>query len=335
MGKKPLPNNKQALEALRASVSPHVPVVLPAEKPEVRSSRRIITVEFVQQMADGAWAWHEYDGGLKGVLHRDDLDGLGPVNECDTLRIQIETSATTFTVLQVVPASYKTLPDKQRRERVRELRRRRAPTIEKKITHLNASPPPGLRRVITATITAITDPKLTWHAVNGDETMTSESPLCAQLTVGQRVNVVLQESSGTLRFLEVVPHTTQPRAVPERSRLGELTLDAMYNLEPGDVVDAFIAFTGTPGTHDIGRDGKTRPAIFLAKRGTSVLLRGLTDGEGSYSQRLGNTPIRDWKEAGLTKPSVVLPEDQEVDIADVWVTRGRLSLHDRKILGIG
>jgi hypothetical protein len=31
---------------------------------------------------------------------------------------------------------------------------------------------------------------------------------------------------------------------------------------------------------------------------------------------------------------VVLLEDQEVDIADVWVKRGRLSDHDRTMLDI-
>jgi hypothetical protein len=120
-----------------------------------------------------------------------------------------------------------------------------------------------------------------------------------------------------------VAHTLHARDdKPERPKLGELSLDAMYNLEAGDIVDAWLSFDGVPGADDAGREGKTRPAIFIAKRGTLVLLRGITDGESSYAQRQGTTPIRDWREAGLKKPSVVMTYDQEVDIADVWVRRG-------------
>jgi hypothetical protein len=132
-----------------------------------------------------------------------------------------------------------------------------------------------------------------------------------------------------------VAHTLQAREdKPERPKLGELSLDAMYNLEAGDIVDAWLSFDGVPGADDVGREGKTRPAIFIAKRGTLVLLRGITDGESSYAQRQGTTPIRDWREAGLKKPSVVMTYDQEVDIADVWVRRGRLSEYDRRNLQI-
>ena len=109
----------------------------------------------------------------------------------------------------------------------------------------------------------------------------------------------------------------------------------MYVLEPGDIVDAFLEFSGTPGAHDADRIGKTRPAVFIGKVNTNtLLLRGLTDGTGSYGQRAGNIAIRDWQEAGLKKPSVVQEKAQEVDIADVWVTRGKLSAFDRAALGV-
>ena len=295
--------------------------------------RRIVTVEFVERHDDSGWEWHEPQGGLAGTFTLEQLGGLD-IEATDTVRAQVEITGSTAVLLQIVPNSHKRLPDKQRKERLRELRRERTPAPEKKITHLDAAPPPGLRRVIAAGIDAIEGDRITWHALHGDESMTCTSPLATQLAAGQRINIVLQESNGGLEFLEIVPHTTAPRPQADKPKLSELQLDAMYHLEPGDIVDAFITFSGTPGIHDSGRDGKTRPAIFLAKRGTSVLLRGLTDGEGSYSQRRGSTPIRDWREAGLTKPSVVLLEDQEVDIADVWVKRGRLSNHDRTVLNI-
>jgi hypothetical protein len=335
VGKKPKPSNDEVLDSLRGSVSPHVPIRFSEQKSTDKNTsptRRILTVEFVEPH-DDAWEWHEPNGSLGGVFTAEQLGGLD-IDVADTLRVQISVADGTIELLQVVPNSLKRLPDKQRKERVRELRRLRAPVLEKKITHLDAAPPPGLRRVIAAEVVAIDGDRITWQALHGDETMTISSPRAEQLVAGQQVNIVLQEVNGTLEFLEIVPHTTTPRPKATKPKLSELQLDAMYHLEPGDIVDAFITFTGTPGIHDSGRDGKTRPAIFLAKRGTSVLLRGLTDGEGSYSQRRGSTPIRDWREAGLSKPSVVLLEDQEVDIADVWVKRGRLSDHDRTMLDI-
>lgn len=334
MGKKPKPSNEEVLASLRSSVSPHVPIRFSDESTARSSSaRRIVTIEFVERHDNGRWEWHEPGGDLVGTFDAADLGGIEP-EIADTLRVQVAVGPSSAELVQIVPNSHKRLADKQRKERVRELRRLRAPVVEKKITHLDAAPPPGLRRVIAAEITAIDSDAVSWRALHGDETTTCASPRASQLTVGQRVNVVLQEKNGALEFLEIVPHTTVPRPPAPAPTLSELQLDAMYRLEPGDIVDAFITFTGTPGIHDSGRDGKTRPAIFLAKRGTSVLLRGLTDGEGSYSQRRGSTPIRDWREAGLSKPSVVLLEDQEVDIADVWVKRGRLSDHDRNMLGI-
>jgi hypothetical protein len=337
VGKKPKPSNEEVLASLRGSVAPHVPIRLPPENSSEKNSspaptRKIVTVEFIEQH-DGTWEWHEPDGMLAGTFRAERLGDL-EIDVTDTLRAQITVSGDSIELLQVVPSTHKRLPDKQRKERLRELRRLRTPAPEKKITHLYAAPPPGLRRVIAADITGVDGTCITWRALHGEEAMTCTSPRADQLVAGQRVNVVLQELNGALEFLEIVPHTTTPRPQTPKPKLSELQLDAMYHLEPGDIVDAFIAFTGTPGIHDSGRDGKTRPAIFLAKRGTSVLLRGLTDGEGSYSQRRGSTPIRDWSEAGLAKPSVVLLEDQEVDIADVWVKRGRLSDHDRNMLDI-
>ncbi|MFM2114423.1 MAG: PemK-like, MazF-like toxin of type toxin-antitoxin system, partial [Actinomycetota bacterium] len=154
-------------------------------------------------------------------------------------------------------------------------------------------------------------------------------------SAGQRINIVLQELNGAFTFVAFVAHTLQVRdQQPERPKLGELALDAMVNLEPGDIVDAWLSFDGIPGTEDLGRAGKTRPAIFIAKRGDFLLLRGITDGESSYAQRLGTPAIRDWKQAGLKKPSVVMAHDQEVEIADVWVRRGRLTDYDRRNLRI-
>ena len=339
MGRKPRQSNDDALRALRDSL----PASGAPKQPDAtheKHRRRFATVELRGHAADGGWHWVERDGPLSGVLdaeHLADLGEGGPseLRECDTLRIQVEVGRSEFSVIQVVPNTHRTLDDKQRRERIREIKRLNRPKPQKKLTHLDAAPPPGSRRVIRAVVKMIDGDSIIWQTEQGDESATSTSPRAAELSAGQPVNVVLQERNGVFEFVDFVAHTLQVREQrPERPKLGELALDAMYNLEPGDIVDAWLSFDGIPGIEDSGRVGKTRPAIFVAKRGTFVLLRGITDGESSYAQRLGNTPIRDWKQAGLKKPSVVMAYDQEVDIADVWVRRGRLSEYDRRNLHI-
>jgi hypothetical protein len=334
VGGKPRQSNDDALRALRdslpASGTPRQPDNTP-DKPR----RRFATVELRGHAADGGWHWVELDGSLSGVLDAEHLEKLGELRECDTLRIQVEVGRSEFSIVQVVPNTHRTLDDKQRRERIREIKRLNRPKPEKKLTHLDAAPPPGMRRVIRGVVTMIDGNRITWQTEQGDESATSDSPRAAELSAGQHINVVLQERNGVFEFVDFVAHTLQVREQqPARPKLGELALDAMYNLEAGDIVDAWLSFDGVPGADDAGREGKTRPAIFIAKRGTLVLLRGITDGESSYAQRLGTTAIRDWREAGLKKPSVVMSYDQEVDIADVWVRRGRLSEYDRRNLHI-
>ena len=335
MGKKPTPNAFEvALGELRKVVPPDASP-LPALSPKTKHQTRIVTAEFLWLTADGSWAWEEPNGGLNGTFTAEFVAQCGHVHEADTVRVQVDVTPTTCDVVQLVAGSFRTLGEKERRERVRELRRRHAaPPPPKKITHHDAAPPPGVRRVVKATVTAIEKKRITWRAVNGDESMASATSRTSELTVGQVINVVLEARSGTLHFVDFVAHTLTPREEKPPAPLGELSIDAMYTLEPGDIVDAFLEFTGTPGQQDSGRDGKTRPAVFIAKRGTTMLLRGLTDGESSYGQRSGNLAIRDWQEAGLAKPSVVQSFDQEVDVVDVWVKRGRLSSYDRRALGL-
>lgn len=334
MGGKPRQSNDEILKSLRDSVPPAgVPKL--EEPGHERHGRKLVTVELREHAADGGWHWVARDGSLRGVLDAEHLVGLGELRECDTVKIQVEVGRTEFRIVQAVPGSHKTLSDKDRRERVREIRRLTRPKPEKKLTHLDTAPPPGLRRTVRAVVRMIDGDRITWQTDQGDESMISSSPRAAELTAGQQINVVLQEVEGAFQFVDFVAHTLQARDdKPERPKLGELSLDAMYNLEAGDIVDAWLSFDGIPGADDAGREGKTRPAIFIAKRGTLVLLRGITDGESSYAQRQGTTPIRDWREAGLKKPSVVMTYDQEVDIADVWVRRGRLSEYDRRNLQI-
>ncbi len=336
MGRTPRPSNEDALRALRESL-PSAPGTTSGPTPaREKHERRIITVELREPAGDDGWHWVEHNGDLRGIIDAEDLANLGELHECDQLRVQVEVGRSEFRIMQVVPGSLRSLTDKQRRERVREIRRANKPREEKKVTHLNSLPPPGVRRVIRATVGMIDGSAVTWHAINGEETMTSASPRANELSAGQTISVVLEERDGTLHFVDFVAHTLHERVAPVgKPKLGELALDAMYNLEPGDVVDAWLAFDGTPGGDDIGREGKTRPAIFIAKRGTLLLLRGITDGEASYAKRLGMSAIRDWRDAGLKKPSVVMSHDQEVDIIDVWARRGRLSEFDRKNLGIG
>jgi len=334
VGGKPRPSNDDALKSLRASLPASGTPRQPDNTPD-KPRRRFATVELRGHAADGGWHWVERDGSLSGVLDAEHLEKFGELRECDTLRIQVAVGQTEFSIIQVVPNSHRTLDDKQRRERIREIKRINRPKPEKKLTHLDAAPPPGLRRVIRAVVQTIDGDKITWQTEQGDESATSTSPRAAELSAGQHINVVLQERNGLFEFVDFVGHTLQVREQqPARPKLGELALDAMYNLEPGDIVDAWLSFDGVPGIEDSGRIGKTRPAIFIAKRGTFVLLRGITDGESSYAQRLGTTAIRDWQRAGLRKPSVVMAYDQEVDIADVWVRRGRLSEYDRRNLSI-
>jgi hypothetical protein len=334
VGRKPRQSNDDALQALRASL-PASGSTTHGATPRDKRERRIITAELREQAADGGWHWMELGGSLCGILDAEDLGERTDFQECDTLRVQVDLGRSDFRIVQVVPSSHKSPTDKERRERIREIRRQSRPRAEKKLTHLDSTPPPGLRRTIRAVVVAIDGASITWQTEQGDESTTSSSPRAAELSAGQKINVVLQETDGAWQFVDFVAHTLQPRpAQPGKPKLGELALDAMYNLEAGDIVDAWLSFDGVPGADDAGREGKTRPAIFIAKRGTLVLLRGITDGESSYAQRLGTTAIRDWREAGLKKPSVVMAYDQEVDIADVWVRRGRLSEFDRRNLRI-
>ena len=335
VGKKPKPNAFEvALSELRKVVPSDVP--LTAFSPaKTKHQTRIVTAEFLWQNADSSWAWEEPNGGLHGVFSPEFIAQCGQVHEADTVRVQVDVTPTACTVVQVVAGSYRTLGEKERRERTRELRRRHAaPPPPKKITHHDASPPPGVRRVVKATVTVVEKKRIKWRAINGNETMASATTRAGEVAVGQIINVVLEERSGSLHFVDFVTHTLTPREEQAPASLGELSIDAMYTLEPGDIVDAFLEFTGTPGQQDSGRDGKTRPAVFIAKRGTTMLLRGLTDGESSYGQRSGNQAIRDWQEAGLAKPSVVQSFDQEVDVVDVRVKRGRPSSYDRRALNL-
>ena len=331
VGKKKKPNAfEEALSELRkvvpASASSHS-----APAPKVKEEQRIVTAEFLQRNDDGSWNWEEFNGGLTGVLSTELSAALGALQESDTVRLQVSITPTTCTVEQIVPRSLRQLPDKERRERVREVKRRHAPPPPpQKKTHLNSAPPPGTRHIIRARVTALTELGFTWQAIDGTETMTSRSTRAHELEVEQRINVVLEDLRGKLSFVDFVAHTLRAT----QHSLGELTLDGMY-FEPGDIVDAFLEFSGTPGMHDAGRIGKTRPAVYIGKvNANTLLLRGLTDGAGSYGQRSGNIAIRDWQEAGLKKPSVVQEKAQEVDIADVWVTRGKLTAHDRSALGL-
>ena len=334
MGGKPRKSNEEILKSLRDSVPP-ASTSKTEQSAQEKLDRKLVSVELREHAADGGWHWVARDGSLSGVLDADNLTGLGELRECDTLKIQVVVGRTEFRIIQVVLGSHRTLSDKDRRERIREIRRLTRPTPAKKLTHLDAAPPPGLRRTVRAVVRMIDGDHITWQTDQGDESMTSMSPRASELMAGQQINVVLQEVDGAFQFVDFVAHTLQARDdKPERPKLGELSLDAMYNLEAGDIVDAWLSFDGVPGADDAGREGKTRPAIFIAKRGTLVLLRGITDGESSYAQRQGTTPIRDWREAGLKKPSVVMTYDQEVDIADVWVRRGRLSEYDRRNLQI-
>ena len=332
VGKKKKPNAfEEALSELRkvvpASASSHV-----APAPKVKEEQRIVTAEFLRRNDDGSWAWEEFNGGLAGTLSAEFSATLGTLQESDTVRLQVSITATMCIVEQIVPRSLRQLPDKERRERVREVKRRHAPPpVPQKKTHVHSAPPPGTRHIIRARVTALTDTGFTWQAIDGSETMTSRSPRAHELEVEQKINVVLEDLRGQLSFVDFVAHTLRTT----QHSLGELTLDAMYVLEPGDIVDAFLEFSGIPGAHDADRIGKTRPAVFIGKVNTNtLLLRGLTDGTGSYGQRAGNIAIRDWQEAGLKKPSVVQEKAQEVDIADVWVTRGKLSAFDRAALGV-
>lgn len=336
MGRKPRLSNDDALQSLRDSLPASGNSTNIEASTREKHVRRIITVELREPAPDDGWHWTELGGSLRGILDSNDLAGLTGLHECDTLRVQVDVGPSEFSIIQVVPNTHKSLGDKERRERVREIRRLSRPKQEKKLTHLDAAPPPGLRRTIRAVVTMIDGDAVSWQTEQGEETATSRSPRAAELMAGQKINVVLQETDGAWQFVDFVAHTLQPRpAQPDKPKLGELALDAMYSLEAGDIVDAWLSFDGVPGADDAGREGKTRPAIFIAKRGTLVLLRGVTDGESSYAQRLGATAIRDWKQAGLKKPSVVMAYDQEVDIADVWVRRGRLSEFDRRNLRIG
>lgn len=104
------------------------------------------------------------------------------------------------------------------------------------------------------------------------------------------------------------------------------------DLEPGDVVVAFIRFTKRPGAHDQASDGKYRPALVMSVDGDDVVVRPILGSSGAArGQGLGRR-IKRWKDAGIRKPSVVSVDDRFLRRSDLGRRIGRLHAEDHERL---
>lgn len=99
----------------------------------------------------------------------------------------------------------------------------------------------------------------------------------------------------------------------------------MTNYNPGDVILVTIAFSGAVGY-------KRRPAVVISQgnfntAGIKLIVAAITSNV-SPPFRPGDTLLKDWKAAGLLKPSAVRGVLATVDQSDVMRKLGALSAND-------
>ena len=100
-------------------------------------------------------------------------------------------------------------------------------------------------------------------------------------------------------------------SIPEAESASPPLPDWRGTLRVGDIVRAAVPFTRRPAP---GKDGPRhlhRPAVVVAVLADSVDIRAVQDAGGALKRNGFGRTIRDWKEAGLKKPSrlatLVLP----------------------------
>ena len=99
-------------------------------------------------------------------------------------------------------------------------------------------------------------------------------------------------------------------------------------LDVGDLIVADIRFTNRPGPRDRERDGKARPCLVVGVDHDEITVRPVF-GSNSAVRREGiGRRIRDWRAAGLRKPSYVGARDHYVPAAGTGRRFGRLTDED-------
>lgn len=101
------------------------------------------------------------------------------------------------------------------------------------------------------------------------------------------------------------------------------------DLRPGDIVLARVRFNSDDGS---GRSSKQRPVLVMEALGDECRVRPI-HGSNSFVRRNGiGRRIRDWKSAGLRKPSVVAAADRWISANSSSRPIGRLAEPDRRRL---
>jgi hypothetical protein len=101
-----------------------------------------------------------------------------------------------------------------------------------------------------------------------------------------------------------------------------------WRAEVGDLVIAPVPFTNWPGARDRGRLHKARPCVVVAAEPDELTVRAVY-GSNSAVRREGlGRRIRDWREAGLRKPSYVAGASHFVSPAATSGAIGRLTRRD-------
>jgi hypothetical protein len=98
---------------------------------------------------------------------------------------------------------------------------------------------------------------------------------------------------------------------------------------------AIIPFTDRPGARDAQRIAKRRPCVVEQVLDETVLVRPILDGHGSARRHGFARSIKNWRQAGLRKPSAVLNRAIELDRDEISRPIGQLAEPDQaRLLGL-
>jgi hypothetical protein len=102
----------------------------------------------------------------------------------------------------------------------------------------------------------------------------------------------------------------------------------LQNVRVGDLVVADVPFSNWPGERDRGRLQKCRPCLVVAVAADEVTVRPVYGSNSAVRREGMGRRIRDWREAGLRKPSYVTARDHFVPAGRTTTVIGRLSDRD-------
>lgn len=116
------------------------------------------------------------------------------------------------------------------------------------------------------------------------------------------------------------PGSSRARMVADLRRARPV---ARTRLSPGTVVWARIPYVEQPG------DSKLRPAVVASLDGRTVRVLPVTSSQKDSVRRSPlYVVLRDWADAGLTRPCLVTRRPVEVDLIDIATVAGALSDED-------